>query len=206
MLSQAEKINVMEHDVEITTTETVKFEFPLNVCETYRLADNIEKEILDAYNFFFNISSNHDDQNILDKLIKLQEKEIEMINSKLKFEVNCQLSLFYESGGTEDIPSIDITELNDVMDFIQQSFYLYSKKTEALKQEISAVLKNGRESATQNTSILISCLELRDIVVDLFNNISDACPDKKISMAMNSVTTIMQHGTIDLCEACIKLV
>lgn len=174
---------------------------PQNSCEVYGLAIRLERIVLDDYYDIVDCDSIDDaGGKMLKILLEQQEKEIAALDWTLKFELNQELTKFYNSGGLTEMSGIEFDKLSDDISKVERAFDNFNQRISYCVSKEKQVFES--EEKFDNTELLENCLDERRAVSDLLNFLYELYPDGKVKKELLEIIGLVDSGTRGISELC----
>ena len=138
------------------------FSFPRNEIEIYQLAIFLETILMDKYQNLIQLVDNSEDVFWLRKLIEFQEQESSKLEKNLKFELNCEISRFHESGGIVEIESLEKGYLENDLQLIYDAFEAFQQEIDRSSWDGPMTLTVEKVDRGKRLNLFMDCLRGRD--------------------------------------------
>jgi len=163
----------------VTPTAQGSFSCPLSASQAYRLGVNLHTAIVDIYTALAKKCSTASEQETIKAMIEQEQERIAAFEKGFAFALNCELSRFYNSGGTvleEDKMAQLIT---DTRQLIQRNLDNCRAHLETLEKEIAAT------TVREQTITVVG--HTKEYARDLYQRLSQLYPKCEISRAFEDM-------------------
>lgn len=170
--------------------------YPLTVREAYSLGIVVGSQVLKRLE---SVASKDGRLNTTSyqQSIKLQNEELFILRENYNYELNYEISQFYQSGGKVlDIPIQQIGDGGANSSKLKSSLEKFPNKLNILADDMLAI-KIPADSAEIETNYTCNWLQMRNLATGLISSLASFYSPGPIVTALMNIVEIMEKSTID---------
>ncbi|MBO8158918.1 hypothetical protein [Thermosyntropha sp.] len=182
-------------------TEKIKFKVPTTASEAYTLGITMSSLFLHILTILSSQCKSEKGREILNLFAAQEEKEIKTFSSDFKFALNCEITRFYQSGGTIiplDISKEQIAETKLLITRNLENFFNWMQEIE------NSFANNPSPDASKyfNTKnvedVFATCMKARMSIIGLYRRLAKLYPKGNISKAFEEMALTLEKGNENL--------